>query len=106
MICRKKLKCKNISENSMERHSDSQCVLKWLNQVEHNDRFIHNRVKEIKGYSLEFRYVHTKDNPADIVSRGCKLKDLENNLLWWHGPTWLKRDINNWNKDIIMPIDT
>ena len=35
-------------------------------------------------------------NPADIASRGCTVKMLNGNEFWWHGPTWLKKDHDNW----------
>lgn len=30
------------------------------------------------------------ENPADIASRGCSFAELEPNLLWQSGPSWLK----------------
>lgn len=38
----------------------------------------------------------TKENPADLVSRGCNPKELLSSTLWWQGPAWLRNqdDIN------------
>lgn len=39
-------------------------------------------------------YVSTKENPADLCSRGVKARDLVNNSLWWHGPQFLFKPAN------------
>lgn len=43
-----------------------------------------------------WRYVNTKDNPADLISRGVKPSDLVNNQLWLHGPAWLLLPESRW----------
>ena len=35
-------------------------------------------------------YCDTKENPADITSKGCKASELVNNDSWWKGPQFLK----------------
>ena len=55
-----------------------------------------NRVIEINSFSMDVRYVNTSENPADIASRGCTLKELKANDLWWKGPNWLTLESNNW----------
>ena len=77
--------------------SDSQCVLHWLNTEKHISVFVNNRVREIKKHSdIEFRYVSTKCNPADIASRGCDTKKISESSLWWHGPEWLANPLSTW----------
>ena len=45
-------------------------------------------MKEIRRHkNVGFCYVNTKDNPADIASRGC-ISNLCDDKLWWHGPTF------------------
>ncbi|XP_060860026.1 uncharacterized protein LOC132937224 [Metopolophium dirhodum] len=44
----------------------------------------------------EWNHVSTKDNPADLVSRGCEPTQIQNNQLWWKGPEWLSKSIVNW----------
>ncbi|CAB0028605.1 unnamed protein product [Trichogramma brassicae] len=34
-------------------------------------------------------HVTSKENPADVASRGCPPGHIKNDLLWWHGPSWL-----------------
>ena len=50
-----------------------------------------NRVAVIQNLSNvnDWRYVPTKDNPADCASRGLMPEQLVNYELWWKGPQWL-----------------
>ena len=44
-------------------------------------------MKKIKGHpEIQWRYVPTKENPADIASRVGQVADSE---LWWREPEWL-----------------
>ena len=54
--------------------------------------FMQNRVREIRDLvDPEFwGYCNTKENSADITSKGCKASELVNNDLWWKGPQFLK----------------
>jgi hypothetical protein len=59
--------------------------------------FVSNRVREIQSQEdTVFYYVNTKDNPADIASRGCPLSKLKDNTLWWKGPTWMIKSNSEW----------
>ena len=40
-----------------------------------------------------WHYVNTKENPADLVSRGIDASELIHNRLWWHGPEWLETPV-------------
>ncbi|XP_072403248.1 uncharacterized protein [Diabrotica undecimpunctata] len=78
--------------NSINLWSDSEIVLAWLKS--HPSRwsqFVANRVAQIQEISSGFhwRYVKSKENPADILSRGLIPSELVNSHLWWHGPQWL-----------------
>ena len=88
--------------------TDSQCVLKWIQQEENNEVFVRNRVKEItERNDITFRYINTKENPADLPTRGISVPDLKTNKLWWNGPEWLlknPKDWPQWNTEIIDPI--
>ncbi|KRZ65405.1 hypothetical protein T10_9241 [Trichinella papuae] len=56
--------------------------------------FVANRVQEIheSAFLQCWRYCPTKENPADIPSRGCSLDTLTNSALWWHGSPWLRQN--------------
>ena len=86
--------------NSMYFWSDSLTALFWINRSKEMKQFVENRVAEIRRLTDVNSWNHCpgKDNPADIPSRGCKARDLDNNLLWWNGPAWLKKDSSEWPK--------
>ena len=75
---------------------DSECVLQWIRSQDLLSVFVQNRIKEIRALEgLNFRYVPTKENPADVGSRGCTMKGLvEPN--WNKGPPWLTELEENW----------
>ncbi|XP_057671219.1 uncharacterized protein LOC130902947 [Diorhabda carinulata] len=90
--------------------SDSTVVLGWLKHPPNQLKpFVANRVAEIQDLSAadSWRHVPTKSNPADLVSRGVKPRNLLNNSLWWEGPPFLKERKESWpeclNKNENLP---
>uniref|UniRef100_A0A0M3IUX5 Integrase catalytic domain-containing protein n=1 Tax=Ascaris lumbricoides TaxID=6252 RepID=A0A0M3IUX5_ASCLU len=76
---------------------DAKCVLRWLVSRKVLPVFIANRIKEIReAVGVEFRYVKSEDNPADIATRGATPEMLENYRLWWKGPKWLIEPPDKW----------
>ena len=74
--------------------SDSTVVLHWLKDKREYKVFVSNRVAKIREHSyLKWNYVPTRNNPADLGSRGCELRKLCK--FWWNGPERL-RDCKNW----------
>ena len=62
--------------------TDSQCVLKWIVSKKDVSVFVRNRVKEIKShYDIVCGFVTSKENPADIASRGTTVQNLKENKL-------------------------
>jgi len=44
------------------------------------------------------------NNPADIITRGCRAETLSENNLWWHGPEWLSQAECNWpSSNVVLP---
>ena len=43
-----------------------------------------------------FQHIDSKDNPADVASRGCIPLELKNHNLWWFEPSWLKLPKSQW----------
>ncbi|XP_066600734.1 uncharacterized protein [Prorops nasuta] len=81
--------------------TDSQIVLAWLRKHPCNwKRFVANRVSFIHTElpSAIWGHVPSKENPADLASRGCKTIELINCDLWWHGPKWLLLSEKYWPK--------
>lgn len=72
---------------------DSTIVLGWLRMAPNALKpFVQNRVAEIHDLTKGslWRHIRSKENPADMVSRGVKLEDLPSCTNWWHGPTFLR----------------
>ncbi|KRZ28867.1 hypothetical protein T4C_8238 [Trichinella pseudospiralis] len=81
--------------------SDSQITLCWIRNVARTWKpFVKNRVESIHELVKpeDWRYCPTKDNPADVITRGTTLKKLKDNNLWWNGPKWLHNE-NQWPKE-------
>ncbi|XP_060854980.1 uncharacterized protein LOC132932621 [Metopolophium dirhodum] len=78
--------------------SDSSIVLAWVTSPSTRwQTFVAHRMGEIHDLSSinEWHHIGTKDNPADIISRGCRAKEIINSSIWWHGPSWLTNDHKN-----------
>ena len=79
---------------------DSMVALYWINGSGNYMQFIANRVKVIreKNY-ISWKHVGTKDNPADIGSRGCNGDQLSEK--WLKGPKWLS-DPEKWPREVTI----
>ena len=67
---------------------DSTVALHWICGNGAYKQFVGNRVAKIQEHStIRWRHVPTKDNPADIASRGGQ---VSSSSLWWSGPEWLQ----------------
>lgn len=76
--------------------TDSTIVLAWLQKSPSSLKtFVANRVTEAQKLSScgSWNHVLTKDNPADLISRGCSPESLIQSELWWSGPKWLSEDM-------------
>lgn len=74
-------------------------VLRYLtNRTRRFKTFVANRVAVIHQNSdvKQWRYVPTKDNPADDGSRGITAANLLYKSTWLHGPTFLKGKPTEW----------
>ncbi|EGT51378.1 hypothetical protein CAEBREN_15675 [Caenorhabditis brenneri] len=92
--------------------SDSTCCLFWvLSKVNNNfgSTWVNNRVQKIHKNLLELqqqkleptvRYVPSEENPADIASRGCSIKELKDSKLWHYGPEFLQQPETSWPKKL------
>ncbi|XP_033105172.1 uncharacterized protein LOC117107577 [Anneissia japonica] len=79
--------------------SDSSNVLYWIRGRSRQFKpFVSNRVGKIQGIKNpnQWRYVPTKQNPADVATRGSNIRSLADNQLWWQGPEFLIEEKTNW----------
>lgn len=73
--------------------TDSTIVLGWLRMSPNKLKtFVQNRISEIHELTQDvlWRHVSSKQNPADLASRGSNLEELSSSSLWWEGPDFLK----------------
>lgn len=78
--------------------TDSEITLHWIQK--HSSTlatFVSNRVADIQELADEvsWRHVPSKQNPADIVSRGCNIDELKESI-WFNGPQFLLENSTNW----------
>ena len=77
---------------------DSTVALHWIKGGGEHKQFVANRIQKIQSKpNIQWRYVPTDCNPADVGSRGGQVKD---NQLWLNGPDWLK-DNRMWPENIV-----
>lgn len=89
----------NLDKRKVYLWTDSTIVLSWLKKPPcHWPTFVKNRVALIvqKVGNTNWAHVDSKDNPADLASRGTLARDLIANTLWWHGPKWLQQPRESW----------
>lgn len=92
----------------------SVCIrLDWKQKVSGHIR--RNRIKKIKrNKDINFSYISTKENPADIGSKGMSTKELQVNHLCWNGSDWLLQPNTEWpvwnydkqNTDLLIEIES
>ena len=76
--------------------SDSKVVLAYIaNDATRFHTFVANRVQFIRNHSEpdQWNHIPTAQNPADIASRGCTADEIQENMLWQHGPALLWQPI-------------
>ena len=79
--------------------TDSTAVLRYLeNQDKRFLTFVANRIATIHGGSTpsQWRYVNTKQNPADYASRGLSADALLHTRQWLMGPDFLWKPSKEW----------
>ena len=79
--------------------TDSSIAFAWINNNNKEYKtFVQNRVIEIKNLSKfgVWKLITSKENPADISSRGVTPTDLCFSELWSHGPKFLTLPETRW----------
>jgi hypothetical protein len=90
--------------------SDSQIVLHWIRATKPLNRFVHNRIQEIREITGNdtWRYCPTSDNPADLQTRGLSVSTFQDSKSWQHGPHWIldKSKWPSWEPQILITLTT
>lgn len=91
----------HVQKGSVRLWTDSSIVLTWLKSHASSWMpYVAARVRDIHelfGVS-HWQHVRTKENPADIASRGALPSEVINCRLWFHGPDWLLQEQSKWPK--------
>ena len=80
-------------------HTDSTTVLRYIaNEKQRFHVFVANRVQLIRDHShpKQWKYVETKENPADDASRGLNGLALLEGQRWLEGPEFLWKPESEW----------
>ncbi|GFW22788.1 integrase catalytic domain-containing protein [Trichonephila clavipes] len=75
---------------------DCNIVLAWIRRSpEQLKTFIGNRIKIIQRLTqnCQWNHVSSNENPADLLSRGLNASDISSKQLWWHGPDFLREEL-------------
>ena len=89
----------NIPKQEWLFWSDSVDVLYWVRSRSRKFKpFVANRVGEIQSLSNpeQWRHVPTKQNPADLLTRGLSVSALIEEERWWKGPAFLVQEETQW----------
>ena len=100
----------NYNINSVTVAVDSQVALQWvLSDIGkcRKNVFVNNRLKDIKAFEkqifelynvkINYKYVPTNSNPADLLTRGLTLDKFKQNLRFWlHGPSFINQEYVQW----------
>ncbi|XP_075162867.1 uncharacterized protein LOC142235501 [Haematobia irritans] len=79
--------------------TNSTIVLNWINSRSSSfHTFVANRIVSIQDNTTpeQWRHISSKDNPADIISRGIDPHQLPQTTQWMHGPFFLHGDEKHW----------
>lgn len=78
--------------------SDSIIVIAWINSNKQLSPYVANRVARILDSTRanQWRHVPTRENPADLITRGVEAYILHKMDLWWNGPAWLLQQEKMW----------
>jgi len=101
--------CKSLIATRLYVATDAQVVLSWIlsQSMASKSIFARNRLKDVlqmkdqiaARYGLEtnFRYIHTSQNPADLITRGMSLKRFKSVFnFWFSGPSWMEGGGTAW----------
>ncbi|GBM69371.1 hypothetical protein AVEN_272189-1 [Araneus ventricosus] len=88
-LTRKVLNALKLKINQVLLWSDSTVALSWIDTPPHLLKtFVSNRVAQIQELTKEYHWSHitSKNNPADLLSRGIDAQFLVNNQFWFQEP--------------------
>ena len=85
--------------------TDSEVCLHWINVTAKSFKaFVAHRIGEIQNHTEPRQWLHvpTAQNPADIGTRPITAEELKENKMWWEGPEFLRKPVNEWPKSKVV----
>lgn len=84
---------------------NSTIVLAWIGSESLFQVYVSNRIARIRDITspVQWHHVPSKNNPADLISRGVDVSAMFSLELWWHGPPWLLQNKSNWPGAPVLP---
>ena len=98
-LAKKVAKSMQYDINKVVFWTDSLDVLGWIKSRSRAFKpFVAHKLGKIHGLNkpIQWRYVPSKVNPADLATHPTRLLDLKNNDTWINGPEFLKKQENEW----------
>lgn len=89
--------------------TDSAVALQWIQRLPIELQvMVANKVSNIQELTtgMFWRHVPSKQNAADIISRGLRADELLKNDMWLYGPKWLKQDETQWPNRVFSTSET
>ena len=87
--------------------TDSTSVLKYVrNEDKRFHTFVANRISAIREATkaTQWRYVSSKENPADVASRGARVGEFIQSNSWTKGPSFLCRPEDEWPASFVETV--
>ncbi|GFW14028.1 integrase catalytic domain-containing protein [Trichonephila clavipes] len=74
--------------------TDSNIVLAWIQRSpEQLKTFFGIKIIQRLTQNCQWDHVSSNENPADLISRGLSASDISSKQLWWHGPDFLREEL-------------
>ena len=88
-------------------YTDSMVALGWIRSDSSRwKQFVANRVSQIHAVTSPKQWLYIKGsiNPADLPSRGCTMKELNDHKIWWEGP-FQEKSFSDCKESIESPVE-
>ncbi|CAG2227643.1 unnamed protein product [Mytilus edulis] len=93
-----------LNINTVTFWTDSTIVLGYIRNTSRRFKtFVANRLSVIQNTTSldQWRHVDSKQNPADIASRGIDACDRKNLDIWLNGPKFLHKNSEHWPRNVL-----
>ncbi|XP_071124293.1 uncharacterized protein [Mytilus edulis] len=104
-VCKEKVGWdEQIPQEYVDKWKNSTIVIGYIRNTSRRfETFVANRLSVIQNTTSldQWRHVDSKQNPADIASRGIDACDRQNLELWLNGPKFLHKNSEHWPRNVL-----